>query len=308
MHLSRLPLLTLLAVGGPLPLLVGCKDSAAGTPIEIGHIYDVTQNDNEFRATEMAKDDLNADPARLPQGRRIQIRHAPGGSKPEAWEGQAARLIAFNQVSALICGGLSEDAEKVGAAIQGKGLVAVSTAGWSAIPSQGLFTIGLAPSERGRALARYAKDKKPKTILVVRDPLAKAANRAADRFLAELSSDGIRVSETDAANDNKPMADAVFFACSARVALKYRPKNSLRLFGGDPAELLLAGSDADGLVVAVPYCAGAQSEALGCIPGEVSKGIRSSTRYGCRPSVRFAYNLGSGSPAGERARPRRHSQ
>jgi ABC-type branched-subunit amino acid transport system substrate-binding protein len=252
-------------------LVAGCKNSESGRPIEIGHIYASNQSNDEVHAIQMAVEELNGDPARLPQGRRIHVRHSFGGSKPDEWGAQATRLMSLNLVVGLVCGGRTDDADKVGTAVSADGVVAISTAGWAAAPSQNLFTIGLAPSERGRALALYVKEKNPKSLLVVRDPAAKSARLAADRFLAELVSNSIRISEVDASTTDKPAAEAVFFACSPKSALEYRPKDTLRIFGDDPAELFAAGTAAEGFIVATAYHAGVTNERLNSFVGKFQK-------------------------------------
>jgi ABC-type branched-subunit amino acid transport system substrate-binding protein len=241
--------------------LVGCKVTDSDKPIELGHIHSASSDDG-YLAVKLAADELNADPGRLPQGRRIQIRDAAGGSKPDEWGAQATRLISLNHVAGIISVGRPEDAAKIGVAVQSEGAIAIATGAWSTAPAPNLFTVGLAPVERGRVLAEFANAKKPKTVLIVRDSANKSATAAADRFVAELSSPEIRVTEIDVAAADKPQAEAVFFACSTRVAIEYRPKNALLLFGDEPADLIAAGSAADGIVVAAAYHAGIANERL----------------------------------------------
>src|SRR5689334_6696489 len=102
-------------------LSIGCKSSDADKPIEIGHIHATSQADDEFHAIQLAVEELNGDPARLPQGRRIQVRDALGGTKPEGWGAQATRLVSLNHVAGLVCGANADDAEKIGAAVSADG-------------------------------------------------------------------------------------------------------------------------------------------------------------------------------------------
>jgi ABC-type branched-subunit amino acid transport system substrate-binding protein len=243
----------------PLALSIGCKGSESDKPIEIGHIHATSQSDDEFHAVEVAVEELNADSARLPQGRQIQVRNAIGSLKPDEWGAQASRLMSLNHVSGLICGGNAEDAEKFGAAVSADGVIGISTSGWATGPAQNLFTVGVSPVERGRALAIFVKEKSPKSVLVIRDPAAKSAKLAADRFATELAATPIRVAEVDASATEKPAAEAIVFACSLKTALEHRPKDALRIFVDDPIELLAAGTAADGFVVATGYHAGASA-------------------------------------------------
>ena len=66
-------------------LLAGCSRSDANRPIELGHLHPVNHDDAEFRALDLAVEDLNKDPANLPLGRQVRVVHAPGGSRPEEW-------------------------------------------------------------------------------------------------------------------------------------------------------------------------------------------------------------------------------
>ena len=43
------------------------------------------------------------------------------------------------------------------------------------------FTVGISPDERGRVLAKAVLEPKPQAVAIVRDPMAKSANQAADR-------------------------------------------------------------------------------------------------------------------------------
>lgn len=244
-------------------LLVGCDRSDKDKPIDIGHIYPPAGDSrDEERAIQLAVDELNKDPAKLPQGRQLRRRHAPGGAKPEEWGAQAARLVALNRVHALIGGDRGLSAERIGMAVQGEEVIAVGTAGWPGpTPGQNLFTVGLTPAERGRALAERAKAANPKAILVVRDPNARAAGLAADRFVHECQTAMPavvirRADATDLGEAAKMRMEVVFCACPARAAVKVReayPMNALFLFGDEDAELpalLAEGGAAEGIVFA----------------------------------------------------------
>jgi len=236
--------------------LGGCTRSDAGKPIEVGHLYPANHDDAEFRALDLAVAELNKDPASLLLGRQVRVIHAAGGSKPEEWGGQATRFVALNKVKGLIGGERFDQAERIGAAVQGEGVVAVSPAGWSGSPPANLFTVGIAPAERGRVLARVVLERKPQSVVIVRDPAAKAANLAADQFVADCQAAGVRVIDPDAA-PAKSTADVTFFAGPVRLALEAPPAaGKLAVFGGDDADLpgLLAGrGPAEGFLVATAW-------------------------------------------------------
>jgi ABC-type branched-subunit amino acid transport system substrate-binding protein len=248
-------------------LLAGCNRSDNSKPIELGHVHPADVDDAEFRALDLAVEELNKDAANLPLGRSVRVLHAPGGSKPEEWGGQATRLVAFNKVKGLIGGNRADVAERVGAAVQGENLIAVSPAGWAgSSPGPNQFCVGIAPGERGRVLAQVAVERKPQSVVVIRDPAAKEANLAADRFVADCRAAGIRVIDPDTPPAKPPTADVVFFAGPAKLALEVRPEgNALRLFGGGDADLpalLAGGTPVDGLVVATAYHADLKTDRL----------------------------------------------
>jgi ABC-type branched-subunit amino acid transport system substrate-binding protein len=269
------PSLLLLAL-----LVAGCSRSDATKPIDLGHLDPGNHDDAEFKALDLAVADLDKDPTRLPMGRRVRVLHAPAGTKPEEVGAQAARLVALNRVKALIGGDRSDQAERIGAEIQGDGVLAISPADWPGAPSPNLFTVGIAPAERGRVLAKAVLERKPHAVGIVRDPAAKSANLAADQFAAECHAAGVRVIDPNTA---KAAADIVFFASSARQALEARPPgDKVCVFGGGDAELpalLAGGTPADGFLVATAFHPDAKSDRLTAFTG------RYREKYGQPPSV-----------------------
>src|SRR5437763_15442938 len=93
-------------------LLAGCTRSDNSKPIELGHVHPADSDDAEFRALDLAVEELNQDAANLPTGRPVRVLHAPGGSKPEEWGGQAIRLVALNKVKGLIGGNRADAAAR----------------------------------------------------------------------------------------------------------------------------------------------------------------------------------------------------
>jgi ABC-type branched-subunit amino acid transport system substrate-binding protein len=244
-------------------LLAGCSQSDAHKPIDLGHLDPGTHDDAEFKALDLAVEELNKDPARLPMGRAVRVVHAPAGARPEEAGAQATRLVALDRVKGLIGGERFDQAERIGAAVQGEGGLAISPADWGGPPAPHLFTVGVAPAERGRALAKAALDRKPHAVAVVRDPAAKSANLAADQFAADCRAAGVRVVDPETA---KPAADVVFFATPVRAALDNRPAgDKVCVFGGGDADLptlLAGGAPAEGFLVATAYSPEAKSDRL----------------------------------------------
>jgi len=244
-------------------VLAGCSRSDATKPIELGHLDPGNHDDAEFRALDLAVEELDRDSARLPLGRQVRVLHAPAGTRPEEAGAQAARFVALNRVKGLIGGDRPEQAERIGAAVQGEGVLAISPADWPGSVSPNLFTVGVAPAERGRVLAKAVLERKPHTVAIVRDPAAKSANLAADQFAADCHAAGVRVIDPDTA---KSAADMVFFACPARQALDSRPNGEkVCVFGGGDADLpalRAGGAPADGFLIATAFHPDAKSDRL----------------------------------------------
>src|SRR5262245_13095172 len=256
--------LLLLAVA----VCVGCNRSDSG-PVWVGHVEPPNRED-EARGVRLAAEELNKDPGRQPQGRRVQVRGAPGGT-PDEWGAQATRLIALNAVRMVIAADRHADAERVGLAVQSGNVLAMSPGGWPGSPiQQNLFTVGLSPSERGRLLAAAVKRSEGKrpAVLILRDPAAKAANLAADRFAADCRAFADVVADTTVSAEKRPGAEVVFFACPARQAVQARAgleRDTQLLFGDEDAELpalLAEGQRANGMTVATAFHPDATSDRL----------------------------------------------
>src|SRR5262245_10497543 len=246
-------------------LVLGCGPSDAEKHVQVGHVCPPGPIGDEELALKLAVEELNTDMSRQPEGRRILIRHAPGGATPAEWGAQSARLVALNKVNGLIISGGEADAEKAGMAIQSENVIGLSVAGWAGGPSRNLFTVGISPSERGRVLAAVAKELKANAVLVLREPSAKTANLAADRFVADLRATGIKITEAELPAANKSSSDLVFLACSAKSAIQHRLKETKAMFGGDDTELsaLINGSTAtDGVYVASALAPVGQTQAM----------------------------------------------
>src|SRR4051812_11941853 len=100
--------------------VVGCGRTDKDRPVEVGHIYPPGgEVGDEERALRLAVEEWNRDAAKLPQGRKLKVRHAPGGARPEEWGAQATRLIALNKEAALIGGGRGAVAGRIGTALVG---------------------------------------------------------------------------------------------------------------------------------------------------------------------------------------------
>jgi ABC-type branched-subunit amino acid transport system substrate-binding protein len=188
----------------------------------------------------LAVEDLNRDKSKLPLNRPFAIRSAPGGDTLDGWHGQATRFLAINHVAALIGGLRSSETERIAQAVNGEKAIAISPAGWPGpVSSRNMFTVGLAPAERGRVLALLAKEAKADRVLIVREKEARAANIAADRFAVECRSFA-RVSDNVPPDQIQVEGAVLFFACSAKKMLDLTGFGfaSLLLFGDEDAEAI----------------------------------------------------------------------
>lgn len=235
-------------------LLAGCDRSAATAPVELGH---VSTGEDEWRGIEAADEGVNADPGRLPHGRKLHVRSAPAGPTPDSAAAQGTRLLALNKVRGLIGPGRAALAERVGTAAQAEGGVVIGTSGWTGSPTiPNLFGVGIAPAERGRVLALVVKKllaERGGKVVIVRDPAAVSANAAADRFARECRAFATVTELRPSAK--APEADVVFFATPTAVALEQRAAFPARemLFGDEESELPALLTGGDGFVVAMPY-------------------------------------------------------
>ncbi len=230
-------------------LAVGCNRSPSSAIVEVGHVPGANSEESQ-RGIDLAIEEWNADPARAFAGRRLVVRHAAPGSKPDQWAAQASRLVALNRVKGLMGPAGAE------------GVVTISIAGAPISTDPNLFAIGVAPDERGRVLALWANQQlsgRPGPIVVVRDA---GENAVADRFARDCRSFA-NVTETRTfAKDLE--AAIVLLATSAERALELMPTLGGRtvLFGGEVTELLADARRAENLIVVAPCDLADQSNAF----------------------------------------------
>lgn len=144
-----------------LALLAGCTTRAKPEPIWIGHITPLSgprreSGEEAVRAIESVLTSAHEENLGV-GGRPVGVRHVDSVKDGRA---EATRLLAVNRVAALLVGPGVENVEDILAAARSHSAPVVvldevaSPPDWS-----GAFLLGPDPAQRGRALAKYAREK-----------------------------------------------------------------------------------------------------------------------------------------------------
>jgi ABC-type branched-subunit amino acid transport system substrate-binding protein len=142
---------TLLVLGGSVLALAGCGGRAAEAPLLVGHVADLSGPDREQGEQAARGIRLAVKEAHAQGGRPIVVLHTDTGGKLDAFEAQAVRLAAVNNVPALMGGSTPTEVERLDRART----VVVGLAGQhTRAMSDRVFLTGLTPAARGWALAR----------------------------------------------------------------------------------------------------------------------------------------------------------
>lgn len=231
---------------------IGCSKSANTGSIVIGHLHQ-TGVDDEIAGVALAVEEINADGSKHITGRKLKAIHADAGSTPDETQGQSARLITLDKVEALIGGTRWGAVERLVLAAQSPATVAITCNGYAGPQGSQLpFPIGVAPSEVGKTLAVYCKDKlKASKVVVLKEADAVVPGLVAKALMENLpgaSEQVIHGSDTpETFKDLK--ADAVVLCASGRKALAWKnklPTSSPLLFGGEEADIAMLQGECDG--------------------------------------------------------------
>jgi branched-chain amino acid transport system substrate-binding protein len=225
---------------------LGCSHSGPGGPVVLGHL-NPAQGDDEVHGVALAVEEVNADPAKQVQGRKLKVIHADAGTTPEEAQGQAARLFTVDKVEALLGPARWTQTEKAAQALQPPA-VCLPLGGYAgAPPNASLFPVGLAPADQGKALALYSKKALEATrAVVLRETDAAEAGAVArafaDHFGGSVVEHAIKAGDAPDLLKNltglKP--DVVLLCGSAKSVAAWRA----RLSAGPPT-LLYGGPEAD---------------------------------------------------------------
>lgn len=179
--------------------LAGCWSKAAPEPIYIGHLAPRSGPDGDMgigaaRAILLAVEEANAADGQV-AGRPVAVIHPDAAGDAEAVQTVAVRLLTIDRVPALLANVGTAQTERLSRAAQQYSVPLVAAAG---LPNQGLtpngFSVGLAPAEQGRTLARFlVQEKKVSSMaLLVEDGNSLSAALAA-AFVEETQKSGAKV-------------------------------------------------------------------------------------------------------------------
>jgi branched-chain amino acid transport system substrate-binding protein len=216
-------------------LAAGCGGKAP-EPIRIGHLAPLSgpgrdAGEHARQGIQLAVEEWNADAANGP-GRKVAALHVDIHDD-EAAQAEAVRLLSVNRVAALIVGpdgALAETAARAAGPYE----AAVVLPGELAAPPAGVFAVGASPSQRGRALARFARrDLPPGRAGVLTDGRAPVAAALASAFRKAGPQDDATASFEWTYGKDKELATQVQEAAQAKpgVVLVAGPADDLRKAG-----------------------------------------------------------------------------
>jgi branched-chain amino acid transport system substrate-binding protein len=180
----------LLLAGLLLPLApAGCGPKTAAEPVWVGHLVPLTgaeraQGERAVQGVRLAVDEARAADMTV-AGHRIAVRHADSHGSAETARAEAVRLLAVNRVAALLGGPDPALAEQLARTAQPYEVPVVLPCELADPPAdKGVVSLGVAPSWRGRVLARYAADDlKAARAVVLTDNRDLVALRLASGFI-----------------------------------------------------------------------------------------------------------------------------
>lgn len=157
---------------------VGCNGFGAEETLLVGHLVPRTGRDAELgqalmTAAALTVDSWNQDDPKSIAARSVSVVHADTASQLDPFAFQTTRLIAVNQVVAVVGGIDSAEAERIRQALAARDNApcGITMAGvLNRSPNSTLWGVGISPLERGRCLARFAaEDEKISQVVIVVD-------------------------------------------------------------------------------------------------------------------------------------------
>jgi ABC-type branched-subunit amino acid transport system substrate-binding protein len=173
---------------------LGCQWERADDSILIGHLAPRTGSSAEegqalLAVAALTVEAWNQEEPGVFNGRLVSVIHADTASQLDPFVYQATRLIALNQVSALVGGVRGAEASRLHQALMAResAPVAVTPAGLENSSRQGrLWCLGISPSERGKWLATFLTEHAGlNSILVITDTSEPGTLDAHQAFLRE---------------------------------------------------------------------------------------------------------------------------
>jgi ABC-type branched-subunit amino acid transport system substrate-binding protein len=229
----------------------GCAPSAPPGPIVLGHL-ESGQSDDEMHGIALAVETINADAANSILRRKLKVVHADAGVTPDETQGQAIRLLSIDKVEGLIGPNRWLQAEKIAPAAQSPGTIAMLLNGYAGSPaSASLFPVGIAPAERGRALARYVKERVEGANVVVlieaEAPIPRLVAKAFVKHFGGVDERTIKAGEAPDSQKNLGKPSAILMCGSTKSVLAWRSKlpTGTLLFGGEEVDMQTLQAESD---------------------------------------------------------------
>ncbi len=173
-----------LAVFLSLLAACGCGGVASPAPISLGHVANLSgadkAGDQAMLGIRLALEEATADFGDSFGGRPVQVRHTDTRGALDAYEAEAARLVAVNRVAGVMGGATAKEV----AALERCQAPVLSPLGFVAPGSGGqTFCIGMQPGQQAAALARYVtEDGKHSRVTLVVDEQRDESPRFTEPF------------------------------------------------------------------------------------------------------------------------------
>ncbi|HEV3142866.1 MAG TPA: ABC transporter substrate-binding protein [Gemmataceae bacterium] len=202
-------------------------------PHLVGHLAPLTGPDQAIgqrseMAVRMAVEKANQE--EKIDGKSVAAIHGDTGSDPNAMQFQATRLLAVNNVKALIGVYYSAQLDSVLPLLQAHQIVLVTPSGGLATgTSRLIYPVGLAAKERGKHLAKFAVEEKKITDIV---PVIDLSN--------PLFSSISEAFATEFRHDDRKLQSEVTFSKPAEF-----PELTNRIFDSKPKTILFCGKAGD---------------------------------------------------------------
>jgi branched-chain amino acid transport system substrate-binding protein len=170
----------LLALAGP-----GCSPRASPEPIWVGHVTPLSgperlAGEQARQGVQLAVDEAREEDQAV-EGRFVAVRHADSRSDERTARAEAVRLLAVNQVVALLAGPDPGSADVVVRAARPYSVPVIVPGEMAGDVPGDAFVLGARPASRGEALASYAAPRLGKRAAVLtasRNPVASAVANA----------------------------------------------------------------------------------------------------------------------------------
>lgn len=172
----------------------GCSRKTGPETIFIAHLAPLSgpekaAGEHARQAIQLAVEEVNNSDD-LPAGRRVAVLHVDTRGNAETAQQEAVRVIRVNGVVALLGGPGTDGAERIGKVARQYGVPFVTPGGPA---GDGVISLGLSPSQRGRVLGRFAASElKAERVAVLTELRDVHAIALADAFAKEFRRGGKR--------------------------------------------------------------------------------------------------------------------